>query len=251
MVYRSAAQSFQRLGLLTLLSLLWFACSKPKSVQDLYPNMVIDKKIAAKQFTVLSKGSKPMIDDLEDGDLNGIKADGRNWSWMQFDDTTDGIQYLTIEQEQNPPGDGKSVLYVKGGDWKNTGAGLSAYLVSKTSPRSMGVYDATPYAGIQFWVKAVGLFQLKVSMDTPETVSMDEGGICIENCPEKFESIVPVSESWVAIQIPFDDFLLTNGKRSISFDPKNLKAIHFVFETNDDYEVWLDEVSFFASQTQN
>ncbi|MBH53073.1 MAG: hypothetical protein CMI18_01865 [Opitutaceae bacterium] len=251
MEFQSATRGFQQLGLLILVSLLWIACSKPKSVQDLYPNMVIDEKIAAKQFTVLAKGSEPMIDDLEDGDLNGLMADGRNWSWMQFDDTTDGIQYLTIDQEQTAPGKGNSVLYVKGGNWKNTGAGLSAHLVGKASPKSMGVYDASQYAGLHFWVKAVGLSQLKLAMDTTDTASKDEGGICLENCPGKFESVVSVGESWQQIKIPFTQFLLTKGKHSIPLDPKNLKAIHFHLETTGDYEVWLDEVSFLTGKTQD
>ena len=186
-----------------------------------------------------------MIDDLEDGDLNGLKLEGRNWSWSQFDDQSDGIQYLTIVQEEEAPGTGNSVLYVKGGDWKKRGAGLHANLAYKSSPRSYGFYDASVYSGIQFWVKTYELDQLKVSIGIPATTSVDDGGSCFSKPPGHFEKLVPVSNNWAHIKIPFEAFILNEGKHSLPLDPSQIKGIHFSFETLKDYEVWMDELSFF------
>ena len=237
-------------GVYLILSLAVCAgCSKkPKSVQELVPDLVIDEQSRAKQYRVTASGSHPLIDDLEDGDLNGLKLDGRNWNWSQFDDTTDGIQYLTIVQLDDAPGNGENVLYIKGGDWQQTGAGVSASLVHKVSPRSYGVYDATAYSGIEFWVKAVGLSQLKVTIATPETTFVDDGGVCAENCPGSFQHSVSVSETWVHVTIPFDQFLLTQGKHSLALDPTQIKGIRFAFETLGDYEIWLDEFAFKKEQ---
>ncbi len=234
------------LSLVLSLTLLWIACSqKPSSVQALFPEIEFDESSQAKQFAVKATGSNPMIDDLEDGDLNGINADGRNWSWAQFDDRTDGIQYLTIQQEAAGPRQGSKVLYVKGGGWQKTGAGVSANLVYKTSPRMYGYYDASLYTGIEFWIKGTDLTQLTVSIGSPETTSTNDGGNCLSSPPGHFEHVVAVSGNWSQIRIPFSQFLLKNGKLTLPADPKKIKGIHFRFNTTADYEVWIDELSFF------
>lgn len=243
---RMIQNPFQRLSMSLVLglTLLGLACSKkPTSVIELFPEVVFDERAQAKQFIVKATGTNPMIDDLEDGDLNGIKADGRNWSWAQFDDMTDGIQYLTIDQEKEGPRQG-SVLYVKGGGWQKTGAGVSANLVYKTSPRKYGYYDASIFSGIEFWIKAKGLTQLTVSIGTPETTSINNGGTCISSLPGHFEYQTTVSDEWTHIQIPFSEFLLKHGPMQLGVDPGRIKGLHFSFTTTDDYEVWLDEIAF-------
>jgi hypothetical protein len=235
-----------KLFITTVVCLCWQSCSKkPTTIEELVPDLVFDKKAQAKQFAVVAQGTQPMIDDLEDGDLDGRKLEGRNWSWEQFDDATDGTQFLTIVQLDKAPGQGENVLYVRGGGWANTGAGLSAKLAHKASPRSYGVYDASAYTGIKLWVKVIGLKQLKVEFGTPETTSPDNGGICLDNCPANFTHAVPVSDSWIQVKIPFEAFVLTAGKHSLPLNPSNIKGIHFSFETLGDYEVWIDEFSFY------
>lgn len=229
-----------------ILAIAWPGCSKkPETVQELFPNALFDEKAKAKLFGLAAEGNQPMIDNLEDGDLNGLKLENRNWSWSQFDDASDGIQYLTIVQQADAPGAGSNVLYVKGGNWKYTGAGLSVWLVNRVSPRPFGYYDASIYAGIRFWVKAIGLQQLKIAISTPETSSLDEGGICMANCADSFTCIAGVSNNWIQIKIPFEEFILTEGKYSLALDPSRIKGIHLSIETLGDYEVWLDELSFY------
>ena len=235
-------------GILSLLlaSIYWQACSKkPEAIEELKPDAVFDEQARSKQFSVIAGGTQPMIDDLEDGDLNGLKLEGRNWSWSQFDDATDGTQFLTIVQLSDAPGNGDNVLYVRGGDWTKTGGGLNASLTYNTAPRSLGVYDGSTYTGIQFWVKVVGLTQLKIKVGIPETTSLDDGGICVENCPDHFSNTVPVNDSWIQVQIPFESFNLSIGKHSLPLDPARIKSIHFSFETHGDYEVWVDDFSFY------
>ena len=173
---------------LTAVALGWQSCSKkPKSIQDTAPDAVYDEYAQSKLFSVVATGDQPMIDDLEDGDLNGLKVDGRAWSWSQYDDLSDGDQLLTIRQLEDAPGSGDNVLYVRGGDWKNWGAGFSAYLVNRSNPRPFGCYDASVFKGIQFWIKIKGLDQSKVLIGTPETTSVDDGGLCLENCADNIE----------------------------------------------------------------
>ncbi|MCB1120300.1 MAG: hypothetical protein KJT03_02025 [Verrucomicrobiae bacterium] len=234
-------------SLSTLMLLLgWLACSnKPQTVQELFPDMVVDEKAAAKQFVVKATGTDPLIDDLEDGDLVGLKTDGRNWTWEQIDDATDGTQYMTIVQPPDAPVPGKHALYIRGGGWTNSGAGVSANLVYNATPRSYGSYDASPYTGIRFWVKARGLSELTVRISTPETTASYNGGICRDHCPHSFSSVVAVGENWIQAEIPFGAFTLTNGKQSLSVDPTRIKGIEFAFGTEGDYEAWLDELSFY------
>jgi hypothetical protein len=230
-----------------ILSIITISCScskKPKSVSELYPDAVFDEKARSKQFAVVAAGTNPMIDDLEDGDLKGLKQEGRNWNWTQFDDATGGTQFLTILQLQDAPGEGNNVLYVRGGNWLKTGAGISAPLTYKTEPRSYGVYNASAYSGIQFWVKATGLDQLNVAIATPETKSVDEGGICLKNCPGNFEISVPVTKNWQLIDVPFESLSLGQGKRSLPLDSAQIKNILFTFKTLGNYEVWLDDFAF-------
>lgn len=238
--------TFQGAVVLFTTLVFWFGCSnKPETIAELKPDAVFDEKARSKQFPVIANGGQPMIDDLEDGDLNGLKLEGRNWSWSQFDDATDGTQYLTIVQLSDALGKGDNVLYVRGGDWTKTGGGLSASLAYNTSPRSFGVYDASAYTGIQFWAKTVGLNQFKVEVGTPETTSVNGGGICLENCPAHFSNTVPVNDSWIQVRISFESFNLSIGKHSLPLDPARIKSIHFSFETHGDYEVWVDDFSFY------
>ena len=234
------------LSLVMSLPLLSMSCSKkPSSVQELYPGIQFDDRAQAKQFAVTATGANPMIDDLEDGDLNGLKTDGRNWSWSQYDDMTDGIQYLTVQEETDGPRQGSKTLYIKGGGWQKSGAGVSANLVYKASPRMYGYYDASLYSGIEFWAKAKDLKQLTISIGTPETTSTNDGGICIEPTPGHFQHKTSVSNEWTHVKIPFSEFLLENGRKELAVGPRRIKGIHFAFETNGDYEVWLDGLAFY------
>lgn len=238
--------SLRCLAGLLLLFCLFPACSKkPQSVPELFPDMIIDEKAAAKQFTVKARETDPTIDDLEDGDLNGLKVDGRDWSWEQFDDATDGTQYLTIIQPEDAPTPGENVLYVRGGGWSEWGGGVGAGLVHTTAPGGYGCYDASVYTGIRFWVKTIGLAQMTVRVATPETTGGYNGGICLENCPGGFSHTVAVGENWIQVEIPFDAFTLSNGEHTLYLDPARIKSLHFVFETLGDYEVLLDGLTFF------
>ncbi len=221
-------------------------CSKkPKTIEDTAPNAVYDGYAKSKAFPVVASGVDPMIDDLEDGDLKGLKADGRNWSWSQFDDSSDGIQVLTIQQLPDAPGAGDNVLYLKGGDWKYSGAGVNAYLVNRTAPQPFGYYDASLFSGIQFWVKATGISSLTIQITTPETTTVDDGGFCIQGCADPVEIRCSVGNNWQLIQLPFDSFTLPTYNEPGLLDPSRIKGISFSIESLNDYEVWLDELSFF------
>lgn len=234
------------IGLILSLHFFWLACSKkPQTVQELFPEITFDERATAKQFAVVATGSEPMIDDLEDGDLNGLKVDGRNWSWAQFDDMTDGIQVLTIEKQSDGPRQGSNTLYIKGGGWQKIGAGVSASLVHKVSPRMYGYYDASIFSGISFWVKAQQLNTLTVSIGSPETTHVNDGGRVTDPLPGNFSFSLSVSETWTQVKMPFDQFLLSRGEHQLAVDPKRIKGIHFAFGTSQDYKVWLDDLIFY------
>ncbi|MDA0348543.1 MAG: hypothetical protein O3C20_14190 [Verrucomicrobia bacterium] len=222
------------------------SCSKrPKSIQETAPDAVYDTYANSKAFPVVASGDQPMIDDLEDGDLNGLRVDGRHWSWSQFDDESDGVQLLTIQKLADAPGKGDQVLYVKGGGWKYNGAGLSAYLVNRVDPRPFGYYDASIYQGIAFWIKALGPKELTLRIGTQETTSLDNGGICIKNCADDPEFSFKSTGNWQFIKIPFQNFLLPGFDFKGLLDPSGIKAIHFSIDTLDDYELWIDDLSFY------
>ena len=226
---------------------VWPGCSKKiTSIRESAPGAVYDSLAQSKQFAVVATGDQPWIDDLEDGDLSGLKLEGRAWSWSQFDDHYDGVQLLTIVQVEDAPGMGRNVLYVKGGDWKKKGAGFSAYLVSQVHPRPFAFYDASVYLGIRFWIRATGLDSMKVLIGTPETTSVDDGGVCLKNCPEDPEVTFQVSEEWRLVTAPFPSFLRPGFKESGLLDATRVKAIHFSMETLGDYEVWLDDLEFYT-----
>lgn len=228
------------------LLVLFQGCSKrPKSIQETAPDAVYDTYAQSKAFPVIASGDQPMIDDLEDGDLNGLKVDGRHWSWSQFDDESDGVQLLTIQQLSNAPGKGDKVLYLKGGGWKYTGAGISAYLVNRVAPRPFGYYDASIYQGIEFWIKSMGLKGLTLKIGTQETTSLDNGGLCIKNCAADLELSFGTTGDWQFIKIPFQNFISPGFDTKGLLDPTHIKAIHFSIDTLDDYEVWIDDLRFY------
>ena len=228
----------------SLLILLPAGCSKqPKSLEESAPDAVYDTRAQSKVFPVVATGYQPMIDDLEDGDLKGLKADGRNWNWEQFDDASDGVQFMTVQKVEDAPGKGKNVLYLKGGNWKYKGAGIRAQLVSRTPPQPFGYYDASVYAGIQFWIKAIGLYRGKLAVSAPENSTSDEGGYCIENCADHVEFTFPLTPEWQLISIPFDAFVLPSSNTAGLLDPSRMKGIHLWAETSGDYEVWLDDLA--------
>lgn len=221
-------------------------CSKkPRTIEATAPKAVYDNYAKSKAFPVVASGLELMIDDLEDGDLNGLKVDGRNWSWSQFDDTSDGIQVLTIQQLPDAPGAGDNVLYLKGGDWKYSGAGVSAYLVNRSPPQPFGYYDASLFSGIQFWVKANGISSLTIQITTPETTSVEDGGFCTQDCADPVEIRSSVENDWQLIQLPFGSFKPPAYNVPGLLDSSRIKGINFSIKSLADYEVWLDDLSFF------
>lgn len=228
----------------TSLILIAGCSEEPKSIEATAPNAVYDDYAKSKGFPVVASGVDLMIDDLEDGDLRGLKADGRNWNWSQFDDTSDGIQVLTIQQLPDAPGSGDNVLYLKGGDWKYSGAGVNAYLVNRTPPQPFGYYDASLFSGIQFWIKATGISSLTIKVYTPETTPVDDGGFCIQDCADPVEFRCSVGNDWQLIQLPFESFKLPSYDTLGLLDSSRIKGISFSIESLGDYEIWLDDLSF-------
>ena len=208
----------------------------------LEPSAMPDNPLAPCSPATIAPGQAPLIDDFEDGDARVLRLEKRAGTWVVFNDGTAAQTPKagsSFSADRIPGGRGASRfgLHTKGGKFTKWGAVLAAEL----SPRRC--YDASAYAGIEFWARGHGRFHVAVEMT--QVVAEEYGGSCVENCYDIHLTDRALDKDWQHYQIRWEDLTQRGKGPALPFDPRSLLAVQFAVSAEQTpFDFWIDDVSF-------
>ncbi|HEX3854555.1 MAG TPA: carbohydrate binding domain-containing protein [Polyangiaceae bacterium] len=188
-----------------------------------------------------------LIDDFEDGNNQLALIDGRDGPWFE---TNDGRG----EQAPDPRGQVLPVLLTPPRDTSlrgmhTSGAGFTlwgAYLaVHFVSNGQAGVpYDISKHSGVTFSAK------LGNGMATPHVrfeISETDTAVNCTTCGDHFGSQVPLTVAWQTVTVPFSSLSQLGYGVPLRpvFDPTQALGLYFDWPANENFDFWLDDVSFY------
>jgi Leucine-rich repeat (LRR) protein len=198
----------------------------------------------------------PLIDDVESGTGRICQGDGRIGMWYAFNDgyfnlvqwpaPTPGVPIPTSDI---PGGRGasKRAMRTYGGAPGAWGAGLGIDL--SFDGTTYGTYDARAWDGVTFWARtATNLSHMAVRISSVPTTSVKYGGTCTNEISTPATSCnpyaedVPLSSDWTQYWVAFPH----DGRPDFTQD--RLTNIQFLAPPGYDYDLWIDDVSFFAGR---
>jgi hypothetical protein len=187
----------------------------------------------------------PQIDDFEDRDGEISSAAGRAGTWRVWNDATSWQQpsaglpsFVSIARDGS--------LYAMrtfGGRFTGWGAAVGFNLTE--------CHDASVYSGIRFWL--VGNVTVTVSVYTPPTLPVAEGGECQANCSGHFAfRATPSFTEWTEYTVDWKDLQRPAGVTA-AFDPARILGLEFSVTAadltnlplNGTFDVWIDDVEFY------
>jgi hypothetical protein len=190
----------------------------------------------------IARGDAPLIEDWEAKDSTLLLLDGRKGSWVNYDDGT-GKQNPPVRSPLFPsriPGGrdtSKNALHLHGGRYTNWGVTFGAELAEQAC------YDASAYAGIEFWAKGPGKIKIGVQMIDVQDVKY--GGLCRNDCYNSHRNAVTLGKSFQKFTIRWDDLKQLYAGTPIALDPKRIRFLEFGIAAEDTpFDVWIDDVSF-------
>jgi hypothetical protein len=184
-----------------------------------------------------------LIDDLEDGDRFVNSAAGLSGDWHTVVDDSGG----TISPPSGTPivpvydgagGSARSVR-VSGHGFTGWGAGvavtLNAYQCS---------YDASAESGISFDIKGSG--SVIVSVATRQTTPTSAGGTCVGTaCNDHFNQTFTLTTTWTHHTVPWTSLHQSGWGKPATFSPSDILYIQFSFAANTNFDVYVDNLSFY------
>jgi endoglucanase len=194
----------------------------------------------AARSTKLGRCPEGLVDDLEDGDSQIVKKEGREGYWFTFVDPAGS----TIAPKDNftpSPGGANGSRFSARMKGKLAASGKSLYAgmgFAFLSPK--GKYDASRYKGISFWAKGPGTIRLK----TPDVNTAPEGDKCTD-CYNDFGVDLFLSDAWTRYSVPFDRLSQQPGwgDRAPVVSKNALFTVQWQVSTpGADYDVWIDDV---------
>lgn len=200
-------------------------------------------------MAVVATGKHRIVDDMEDGDLSGIRIEGREGDWTKYTADESGELLVEVVEMDDAPGEGSRVLRVSGSGWEESGSRVLMPLVGAEDGKELLHYDASIYDGIQLWVKTEGRSRLRPSISTVYTVSADRGGLCDGDsypCENFYRAKWTVKPGWNLMKIPFARFYQPGLPNDGSLDPSILKEIGFEMRDGATYEFWIDDIGFYS-----
>ncbi len=193
---------------------------------------------------VVASGGDPMIDDMEDGDLNLLPLEGREGAWT----TPSGAAAIQFVEEKDAPGKGSRVMKVSIKDPESRGPALAFSLVGKSEAGDELHYDASAYDGIHFWIKGNQSARMTFAIATPYILPVSEGGLCdgeSYDCLNVYEGRVYAEEEWTLVQLPFTLFMQDDLPNDGPLDPAILKAMGLSIRSRPGLSLLLDDFGFY------
>ncbi len=191
-------------------------------------------------------GESPMIDDFDDLDLNLLVVDNRDATWYSYTDgTSDAMLMMSAVSGSSPGGEG-GVLEVVG-DAVAEYAGVGVGLRWSETGAERCYYDASLYEGLTFWARGRGA--VRVALQNPSVRPQELGGRCAPAsvCFDSHGIDITLTDEWVKHEVPFDEISQAGwGSDAGDFLPEELFLIEFQFTPGVDYEMWLDDLTFYG-----
>ncbi|HTA94256.1 MAG TPA: hypothetical protein VK745_31970 [Polyangiaceae bacterium] len=211
--------------------------------------------------------SLDLIDNLEDGDgsIRLVATPRRDGIWDSGNDATVGgvqtpvpgmFKPVALLAADAPYAGDKYAAYSKA-------TGFTSYAFMNVSMRSWPTYDTTypkydasGYKGLTFLAKAgsgssLGMRVRFISGDTDP-----RGGKCKlataqdpsppedELCYNHYYAPVTLSNSWATYTLSFTDDFLQPVVTNPTIDLTEMYGLEFYFGSGDNYEIWVDDLSF-------
>lgn len=188
-----------------------------------------------------------LIDDMEDGDASILARDARFGAWRLVFDGTGSVTPFAgnFEPAAIPGGRGASqmALHVTGGKLREWGAFATASLTPA------GCYDASAYAGLEFWAR--GSQRLRIGVVMMDVVSTLVGGPCAENCNQSHVAVIELSADWKQYSLRWADLeqerspAMPQQKGYVELDLRRLSSVTFGVSPDDTpFDVWVDDLAF-------
>ena len=212
------------------------------NVPVLAPSASVESAFAPCTPPAVASGEYPLIDDFEDGDARAPMLEHRAGTWFTFNDGS-GVQApkpgALLTAMRIPGGRGASHfgLHSTGGKFNKWGANLSLEL----NPRRC--YDASAYAGVQFWARGHG--ELRVVVQMTHVVSEEFGGSCTHDCFDGHATRIQLGRDFKRIEVRWAELRQTGFGTPLPFDARSLFSIAFsVLPEQTPFDFWIDDVSF-------
>ena len=194
---------------------------------------------------VVARGDAPLIEDWETNDSIVAPLDGRGGNWVTYDDGT-GKQTPPDKSPLFPSrlaggrGTSARALHVFGGKFTNWGVTFGAELANAAC------YDASAYAGIEFWAKGPGI--VKVGFQMLDDQEVKYGGLCANaaNCYNSHRKVVELGRTWKRYSVRWEELhQLYEAGPPLSFDVRRIRFLEFSIGTESTpFDLWVDDVSF-------
>jgi hypothetical protein len=191
----------------------------------------------------VATGSMPLIDDFEDGNPKILVDEGRDGSWNIVRDNSEDGQ-LSLSDPPVPESGGVNesnhAMHLVGQNFTEWGAGLSVELRARSLP-----YDASVYGGLKFWAR--GAPSLRVILIQQSLATGHACATCPMNgadCGSFYGQMVTLTDTWTEFSIPWGELMpATSG--TTPFAPDELMLLKFEAPAAEEFEFWLDDVSFY------
>lgn len=205
-----------------------------------------------------------LIDNMEAGGYAILMEGGRNGTWWAGGDAVSpgsNIQPNGNASSEVIPGGGRCgslrAMHVTGEgftSWAQLSASMR-YGVVDGGASGLLPYDAHIRSGVTFWARIGDTSANKVRLSVSDKYSRPEGGICDASvstgntaCYDTFGvDLLPLTQTWTQYRVPFGGL----GQRNfglpepLGLDTSSIYTIQFDFYTNEVFDFWLDDISFY------
>ena len=188
-----------------------------------------------------SSGTRPVIDDFEDGNSQALVQDGRDGYWHVIRDDSGGqlnLQEPPVPESGGANGSAKA-MHVDGSGFSGWGAGLRLELRQGAAP-----YDAHLQNGLSF--RARGTTPLRVifiQQDLSTGYACSRCSAETSDCGQYYSAEVALTDTWADYRLDWDA-LVQSPVGSTPFGPDQLLTLEFEAAAADQFEFWLDDVRF-------
>jgi len=190
---------------------------------------------------------QPLIDDLEDGNIQIPEFDGRMGGWYIYDDGTGGRQQpspLRVTTESAAVG--TTAIRTYGEGFTSWGAAIGlAFTISELDYGNCP-YDASAYDGVSFWARGSGTIRFHIS--TMDTATVEEGGRCTgEKCWDDYGIELALEDEWQHFVVRWEDLARGGWGVDSEFDPRELLLMHWQQEHALEFDTWVDDLRFYRA----
>lgn len=195
---------------------------------------------------------------IEDFEEDGFWGNGLQGGFYAFTDGTGTQSPTGISLTSSPRPGGGRALRITGSGQTVWGSGFGAILSSRGEGAEC-LFDGSAYTGFSFWAKGSievdgtgstdrpGLLRTKVL--EKDVVPFSEGGNCPDDdaCYDAAGANLKLTDCWQLFAFKFDELLPEGwGRESLPLDLDELYTIEFGVAHRHDYDVWIDDLSFFV-----